>query len=397
MRPGPQPARRFAVFNCEQPLTSAPRGRAPTRPLSFHHGSDRDSHRLGRPDRLRVRAPPRGAGSRRGRDRERHAQPLLRAGGIDRAGHRGAQGRPIRSFARDELDIRDADGIERLFARHAGSIEVVVHTAAQPSHDWAAREPQTDFGVNANGTLNLLEAARAHCPDAPFIFCSTNKVYGDTPNRLPLRGPADPARAARVPPLLQGHRHVDVDRPLDPLAVRRLEGRRRPAGAGVRALLRHADRLLPRRLPHRPPARRREAPRLPRLPDEVRGHRHARTRSSATRASRSATTSTAPTWWRPSRPSGAAPRAAAVYNIGGGRYSNCSMLEAIAACERIAGPRARVGAGPGAADRRSPLVDLRPRPVRGRLPGLVAALRDRGDPHRDVRAERRALDGDRRL
>ena len=178
-------------------------------------------------------------------------------------------------FRSHELDIRDAEGVERLFAEHAGAIEVVVHTAAQPSHDWAAREPQTDFGVNANGTLNLLEAARAHCPDAPFIFCSTNKVYGDTPNRLPLRGPADPAGAARGPPLLPGHRHVDVDRPLDPLAVRRLEGRRRPAGPGVRALLRHAHRLLPRRLPHRPAARGGEAARLPRLPDEVRGHRHA--------------------------------------------------------------------------------------------------------------------------
>src|ERR687893_668401 len=75
----------------------------------------------------------------------------------------------------------------RVFARHAGEIEVVIHTAAQPSHDWAAQEPQTDFGVNANGTLNLLEAARAHCPDAPFVHCSTNKVYGDTPNRLPLQ------------------------------------------------------------------------------------------------------------------------------------------------------------------------------------------------------------------
>jgi len=62
-----------------------------------------------------------------------------------------------------------------------------VHTAAQPSHDWAAREPQTDFTVNANGTLNLLEAARENCPEAPFVFTSTNKVYGDTPNRLPLR------------------------------------------------------------------------------------------------------------------------------------------------------------------------------------------------------------------
>ena len=62
-----------------------------------------------------------------------------------------------------------------------------MHTAAQPSHDWAAREPQTDFTVNANGTLNLLEAARENCPEAPFVFTSTNKVYGDTPNRLPLR------------------------------------------------------------------------------------------------------------------------------------------------------------------------------------------------------------------
>ena len=62
-----------------------------------------------------------------------------------------------------------------------------MHTAAQPSHDWAARDPQTDFTVNANGTLNLLEAARNFCPEAPFVFTSTNKVYGDTPNRLPLR------------------------------------------------------------------------------------------------------------------------------------------------------------------------------------------------------------------
>ena len=71
-------------------------------------------------------------------------------------------------------------------------IRLVVHTAAQPSHDWAAREPHTDFGVNANGTLNLLEATRQHCPEAVFIFTSTNKVYGDTPNRLPLREARDP-------------------------------------------------------------------------------------------------------------------------------------------------------------------------------------------------------------
>ncbi len=75
----------------------------------------------------------------------------------------------------------------RLFKQQAGRIAAVVHTAAQPSHDWAARDPQMDFTVNANGTLNLLEAAREYCPEAPFVFTSTNKVYGDTPNRLPLR------------------------------------------------------------------------------------------------------------------------------------------------------------------------------------------------------------------
>ena len=76
---------------------------------------------------------------------------------------------------------------QRVFKQHRGQIAAVVHTAAQPSHDWAARDPQTDFTVNANGTLNLLEAARNFCPEAPFVFTSTNKVYGDTPNRLPLR------------------------------------------------------------------------------------------------------------------------------------------------------------------------------------------------------------------
>ena len=88
----------------------------------------------------------------------------------------------------------------------------MVHTAAQPSHDWAATDPQTDFSVNANGTLNLLEATREHAPDATFVFTSTNKVYGDTPNRLPLVELDDPAGAARGPPLVRRDRHDDVDR-----------------------------------------------------------------------------------------------------------------------------------------------------------------------------------------
>ena len=90
-------------------------------------------------------------------------------------------------YEHHNIDIRDAGAITDLFKKHRGKIHAVVHTASQPSHDWAARDPQTDFSVNANGTLNLLEAARKHCPEAPFIFTSTNKVYGDTPNRLPLR------------------------------------------------------------------------------------------------------------------------------------------------------------------------------------------------------------------
>lgn len=85
-----------------------------------------------------------------------------------------------------DLDIRDSEGINSLFSNYERQIAVVIHTAAQPSHDWATRDPQTDFSVNANGTLNLLEATRLYAPYAPFIFTSTNKVYGDTPNRLPL-------------------------------------------------------------------------------------------------------------------------------------------------------------------------------------------------------------------
>lgn len=90
------------------------------------------------------------------------------------------------NYHHHSLDIRDRDQIETLFREQGKAVELIIHTAAQPSHDWAARDPHTDFTVNANGTLNLLEAARRHCPEAVFIFTSTNKVYGDTPNTLPL-------------------------------------------------------------------------------------------------------------------------------------------------------------------------------------------------------------------
>ena len=92
----------------------------------------------------------------------------------------------LRGYEHYDTDIRDKQKIEQLFSKYNGDIELVIHAAAQPSHDWAARDPFTDFTVNANGTLILLEMTRKYCPDAVFIFTSTNKVYGDLPNRLPL-------------------------------------------------------------------------------------------------------------------------------------------------------------------------------------------------------------------
>ncbi len=144
------------------------------------------------------------AGYRRDRPGERHARPVLRPRRID-----GTHDRALL-----ERELGDAFSSRR--ARHprcrrhrrgcspsaARTIELVIHTAAQPSHDWAASDPQTDFAVNANGTLNLLEATRRHAPAATFIFCSTNKVYGDLPNGLPLVELEHAPGAARRPPLL---------------------------------------------------------------------------------------------------------------------------------------------------------------------------------------------------
>ena len=90
------------------------------------------------------------------------------------------------NFSTVDVDVRSYEKLEELFKEYGNDIKLIVHTAAQPSHDWAAKEPLTDFGVNAIGTLNLLELTRNYCSEAVFIFTSTNKVYGDTPNYLPL-------------------------------------------------------------------------------------------------------------------------------------------------------------------------------------------------------------------
>lgn len=94
--------------------------------------------------------------------------------------------RAIPSYEHYDVDVRDEPKLERIWQRYGRQIALVIHCAAQPSHDWAARAPVVDFTINANGTLLLLEATRRAAPDAVFMFASTNKVYGDMPNRLPF-------------------------------------------------------------------------------------------------------------------------------------------------------------------------------------------------------------------
>ena len=91
-----------------------------------------------------------------------------------------------KNFKNFNLDIRNYNGLLKLFRKYSKNISVVIHCAAQPSHDYGKNFPRIDFDVNASGTLNLLELTKKFCPDAPFIFMSTNKVYGDNPNKLKI-------------------------------------------------------------------------------------------------------------------------------------------------------------------------------------------------------------------
>jgi CDP-paratose 2-epimerase len=249
-----------------------------------------------------------------------------------------------------ELDIRDGEAIGRLFAEHARELELVVHTAAQPSHDWAASDPMTDFTVNALGTLNLLEAARRHAPAATFVFCSTNKVYGDLPNALPLE---EHATRLELPPDHRYARGIDTTMSID-ASLHSLFGVSKAsadllvqeygryfglptvcfrggcltgpnhAGARLHGFLSYLMRCTVTAEPY-----------------TVCGYGGKQVRDNIHSADLVAAFAAFH----------AAPRPAAVYNIGGGREANCSMLEAIALCERIAGreldwrldDRARIG------------------------------------------------------
>ncbi len=235
-----------------------------------------------------------------------------------------------------EVDIRDAEGVERIFSERAAEIELVIHAAAQPSHDWAASDPQTDFAINANGTLNLLEATRKYAPDATFVFCSTNKVYGDLPNELPL---VELDQRLELP---EGHRYyegIDTTMPIDQ-STHSLFG---VSKAAADLLVQEYGRYF-------------DMPTVSFRGGCLTGPNHAGTQLHGFLSYLMRCTMTGEKYTvfgyggKQVRDNihaadlvaafeafHRAPRAAAVYNIGGGRQSNCSMLEAIGLCQEIAG------------------------------------------------------------
>jgi CDP-paratose 2-epimerase len=256
----------------------------------------------------------------------------------------------VEGFRWEQLDIRDVEGVKALFARHAREVDLIVHTAAQPSHDWAASDPQADFTINANGTLNLLEAARQHTPDATFIFTSTNKVYGDRPNFLPLE---EHATRLELPAEHRWYDGIDTDMSID-LTTHSLFGVSKAAAdllvqeygryfhmptvcfrGGCLTGPQHAGAELHGFLAYLMKCT------VTGAPYTIFGYRGKQVRDNIH----------AFDVVRALAAFHAAPRAAAVYNLGGGRESNVSMLEAIDLCQQIAGraldytlsERARIG------------------------------------------------------
>lgn len=239
-----------------------------------------------------------------------------------------------------EIDIRNAEGVARIFSDHAAEIELVVHTAAQPSHDWAASDPQVDFAVNANGTLNLLEATRHHSPSATFIFCSTNKVYGDLPNELPL---VELEKRLELPEDHRYHRGIDTTMSID-ASTHSLFG---VSKASADLLVQEYGRYF-------------DMPTVCFRAGCLTGPNHAGTQLHGFLSYLMRCTVTGDPYTvfgyggkqvRDNIHSAdlvaafdcfhRAPQTARVYNIGGGRQSNCSMLEAIDVCQEIAGRRLR--------------------------------------------------------
>ena len=238
-------------------------------------------------------------------------------------------------------DIRDYERLDNLFAGHAGDILAVVHTAAQPSHDWAAREPHTDFGVNATGTLNLLELTRQYAPEAVFIFTSTNKVYGDQPNFLPLvehetRWEVDPAHPYAAEGIDESmsidqckHSIFGASKVAADVMVQeygRYFGMKTAvfrggcltgpghAGAELHGFLAYLMKCAVTGTTY-----------------NIFGYKGKQVRDNIHAADLVACFEEVVQ----------TPRAGEVYNIGGSRFSNCSLLEAVALCEDISGNKMR--------------------------------------------------------
>ena len=241
-------------------------------------------------------------------------------------------------YSHHDADIRDRQAIERIFREYGREIDLVIHAAAQPSHDWAARDPHMDFSVNATGTLTLLEATREFCPDAAFIFASTNKVYGDRPNELPLveedtRWEIDPSH-----PYADG---IDESMSID-MTRHSLFGASKVAadvlvqeygryfgmktacfrggcltgpnhsGAQLHGFLSYLMRCVVENIPYTVFGYKGKQVR-----DNIHSHDYVAAVDHFYRA----------------------PRSGEVYNMGGGRFCSCSVREAISLCEEIAGRR----------------------------------------------------------
>ena len=250
--------------------------------------------------------------------------------------------RTIPAYQHQSLDIRDFAKLEKLFAAIGKDLKVVIHAAAQPSHDWAARDPFTDLAINANGTLNLLELTRRHAAGAAFVLLSTNKVYGDRPNGWPLieldtRWEIDPADNRHSRGI---HETMGVDRTTHSLfGVSKLSadlmvqeyGRYfgintacfragcitggGHSGTQLHGFLAYLMQCAVTDMPYTV---------LGYGGKQVRDNIHA---SDLVRA-----------FWLLALN----PAPARVYNIGGGRFANCSMIKAIASCNRITGRPMRV-------------------------------------------------------
>ena len=243
----------------------------------------------------------------------------------------------VDSYEHHSVDVRDQEAVFELFRRYGSEISLVVHTAAQPSHDWAAKEPFTDFTVNANGTLNLLEATRQFCPRAVFIFTSTNKVYGDAPNHLPLvekalRWEIDPAHRFAASGISE---EMSIDRSMHSIfgaskvaADTMVQEYGRYFGmktvcfrAGCITGPYHSGAQLHGFLGYLMKCN------VTGTPYKVFGYKGKQVRDNI---HSSDLVRAFDMFFRN-------PRSAEVYNIGGSRFASCSVLEAISMCEQISG------------------------------------------------------------